>query len=215
MKIKIKKKVFLINSPNIIEDFLDSVAEDDDLNEDKIPYWSELWPSSLMLGKFILTHPHIFREKRCLDLGCGLGLVSMALKLSQAIVYSQDIMFESLVFLKNNFSKNKIPYPVCIQGDWRYPCFKKNSLDIIVASDVLYERRFHVPILTFINYTLKQSGAVYITTPKREGAWDFFKKATSYNLTSYLIKKNSIYLNKITTQIYLWKFIPTNVLSLS
>lgn len=213
MKIKIKKRTFVIDSPNITEDFLEKITSDEDLNEDEIPYWSELWPSSLMLGKFILKNPHIFRKKKCLDLGCGLGVVSMALKLAQAIVYSQDIIFNSLIFLKKNFYMNKIPHPICIQGDWRYPCFKRNSLDIIVASDILYEKRFHMPILKFVIYTLKEHGTVYLTTPKREGAFDFFKYAKNYNLNSYLLKKNSIYVNKVESEIYLWKITPTTFLS--
>ena len=213
INIKLRKKSFTISGPMDLEGYWEKISRENEFSEDEIPYWSELWPSSLLLGKFILTNPHKFKGKKCLDLGCGLGLVSMALKYSQAIVYSQDIIFESLIFLKKNFSTNKLPYPVCIKGDWRCPCFKKHSLDIIVASDILYEKRFHIPVLKFIIYTLKKGGTAYISTPKREGAFDFFNQAPNYNLTSSLIKRNSIYINKVSTQIYLWKLTPISSLS--
>lgn len=206
ISVKIKNKIFKVKGPMDLEVFWENIlSRNNQLDEDKIPYWSELWPSSLILGKYIMSNPHLFKGRRCLDLGCGLGLVSMALRYSKAITLSQDLCFNSLIFCKKNFNTNKIAQPLCIQGDWRYICYKDQVFDFIVGSDILYEKRFHVPIIKFISRTLKKQGIVLISTPKREGTFDFFHIANRFNLSSHMLKKSTVYLSGQRPETFLWE----------
>ncbi len=116
LNVKIKGRSYVISGPMDLEGFWEELSNKDELSDDKIPYWCELWPSSLLLGKFILTNPHLFRHKTCLDLGCGLGLLSIILKFCGARLISQDLSYRSLIFAKKTFKKIRIESSLCIQG---------------------------------------------------------------------------------------------------
>ena len=49
-------------------------------HEEYLPYWAELWPSSLALARTISGRA--LRGARTLELGCGLGLPSIAAALA-------------------------------------------------------------------------------------------------------------------------------------
>ena len=36
---------------------------------------STVWDSSIVLSKYVQKHPHLFKGKRCLELGAGCGLI--------------------------------------------------------------------------------------------------------------------------------------------
>jgi hypothetical protein len=76
--IRLRKRTFYIEGPMNLEAVWEEISNSSILKDNQIPYWTEIWPSSLVLGKFILTKPKIFHKKVCLDLGCGLGIVYIA-----------------------------------------------------------------------------------------------------------------------------------------
>ena len=49
-----------------------SFAEDE-----RLPYWAELWPSAVALARYAIQHLDL-TGRRVLELGCGLGLVGVA-----------------------------------------------------------------------------------------------------------------------------------------
>ena len=56
--------------------------------EEFLPYWAELWPSSLALARAIAGRA--LRGARTLELGCGLGLPSIAAALAGGRVLATD-----------------------------------------------------------------------------------------------------------------------------
>src|SRR6185436_16422121 len=59
-----------------------------DAHEEYPPYWAELWPSSVALAWAVATAKPA--GARVLELGCGLGLPSIAAALSGAQVLATD-----------------------------------------------------------------------------------------------------------------------------
>lgn len=51
---------------------------------DRDPYWTCLWPSSIAMAQEILRRPHLVKNRRIADLGCGLGLAGLAAALAGA-----------------------------------------------------------------------------------------------------------------------------------
>ncbi|MFQ9866829.1 MAG: hypothetical protein ACLRWP_07235 [Bilophila wadsworthia] len=39
--------------------------------DERLPYWTELWPSSLVLADWLYQRRESLRGQPCLDLGCG------------------------------------------------------------------------------------------------------------------------------------------------
>ena len=54
---------------------LDELLAEDDPDEDRLPFWTQLWPSGTALAQAIAARP--LAGRRVLELGCGLGLVGV------------------------------------------------------------------------------------------------------------------------------------------
>src|SRR3954466_527531 len=54
----------------------DLIREEDFVKDERLPYWADVWPSSLILaGKLLELDGH---GKTALELGCGAGLCTIA-----------------------------------------------------------------------------------------------------------------------------------------
>ena len=54
----------------------DLVREEDFVEDERLPYWADIWPASTILARQILERPG--KDRRLLELGCGVGLVTTA-----------------------------------------------------------------------------------------------------------------------------------------
>ena len=45
--------------------------------EDRLPYWNEIWPSSLALAGWLAEMQEDIQGKNCLDMGCGIGFTAV------------------------------------------------------------------------------------------------------------------------------------------
>jgi len=52
--------------------------------EDRDPYWTCPWPSSIALARELLEKPELVKGKRVADIGCGLGIAGIAAAISGA-----------------------------------------------------------------------------------------------------------------------------------
>ena len=64
--------------------------------------------------------------------------------------------------------------------DWRKPNLKK-KFEVIVASDVLYEKRFFAPLLNLFKLLLTDSGYILLAEPGRPIAKTFFEMISAEN----------------------------------
>src|SRR4051794_24635403 len=65
-----------------------------------LPYWAELWPSGVALARAIAARS--LRGARVLELGCGLGLPSLAAALGGGRVMATDWSPAALDLLADN-----------------------------------------------------------------------------------------------------------------
>ncbi|GJN36088.1 hypothetical protein PR202_gb24924 [Eleusine coracana subsp. coracana] len=73
-----------------------------------------LWPSSLFLSEFILSHPNVFSKKCCFELGSGVGLVGICLNyIGASKVILTDGDASTLTNMKENMELNNL----CIEGE--------------------------------------------------------------------------------------------------
>src|ERR687885_2593214 len=83
---------------------LDELLAEDDPDEDRLPFWTQLWPSGTALAQAIAARP--LAGRRVLELGCGLGLVSLAAALGGAEVLAVDRSPEAVAFTAANAARN-------------------------------------------------------------------------------------------------------------
>lgn len=59
--------------------------------DERLPYWTELWPSSLVLADWLYQRRESLRGQPCLDLGCGIGLTALVAQWLGANVIGMDL----------------------------------------------------------------------------------------------------------------------------
>jgi predicted nicotinamide N-methyase len=149
--------------------------------EEFLPYWAELWPSSLALARAIAGRA--LRGARTLELGCGLGLPSIAAALAGGRVLATDWSTAAVELTAANAARNGAgldtlvcswtePEPLLAHAPW----------DLVLASDVLYERRNADLLLDLLP---RLTGDVWLADPGRPPAAPFLEAAApTWEITS-------------------------------
>lgn len=135
--------------------------------DERLPYWAELWPSSLALAAWLAEHRTDIAGKRCLDMGCGLGFTALAGRWLGAEVIGMDYDAEALRYARINAELNAVEGVDWRRMDWREPELPAGGMDVIWAGDIVYERRFAEPIAAFLAYALTAGGRAWIAEPGR------------------------------------------------
>lgn len=138
--------------------------------DERLPYWVELWPAAVLLARFIARNPQAVAGRACLDAGCGLGLPALVAAAAGARVLAFDYEPEALVFARRNAGLNLRAgetHPVFAVMDWRRPAVRKGGAEVILGADILYERRFFEPVAAFLEHALAPGGAIFIADPER------------------------------------------------
>ena len=161
-----------IERPRNSEALLDEDAFE---HEEFLPYWAELWPSSRALARRVLNRS--LRGRPTLELGCGLGLPSIAAAIAGGRVLATDWSPESLEYTAANARHNGVEVETAICS-WAEPgaIVERGPWSLVLASDVLYERR-NVDQLLELLPLLVTSGEVWIADPGRATADAFVERA--------------------------------------
>lgn len=138
-----------------------------DFADERIPYWTELWPASLVLAEWLAQIKERIKNRFCLDLGCGLGFTALAGQWLGAKILACDYEPASLEAAAANATANGIAGPAWLCMDWRKPAIGAATVDFIWGSDILYEKRACEPILALAGSALKPGGAVWLADPGR------------------------------------------------
>jgi predicted nicotinamide N-methyase len=159
--------------PRDAEALLDEEAFE---REEYLPYWADLWPSALALARAIGVRA--LRGARTLELGCGLGLPSIAAALAGGRVLASDWAPDAIAMTERNAALNGArletlvcswtgPEPLLERGPWR----------LVLASDVLYEARNGEALLPLLPRLLAARGEVWLADPGRPAAARFLAAA--------------------------------------
>ncbi len=95
----------VVRDPDVL---LERVTPVQFAQDERLPYWAELWTSSFALARFCLEE-NGFRGKRVLELGCGVGLVGLSAASGGAHVVMTDYEHDALLFSLYNAMVNLTP----------------------------------------------------------------------------------------------------------
>jgi predicted nicotinamide N-methyase len=153
--------------------------------DERLPYWAELWPAAVALARFCLEEKTV-KGGRVLELGCGLGLAGIAAARAGARVTMTDYEVDALLFARYNAERNlereqraRIEFALL---DWRDPA-DLGRYDVIIAADVIYERRNFIPLLHLIDTSLAAGGVAHFADPDRSIGKSFRGEALSLGFT--------------------------------
>lgn len=133
-----------------------------------------VWPSSEVLAYEMVNFD--ISGKRILELGCGIGLSSLLLNTRNADITATDIHPEAAHFIAENTRLNhskRIPF---LRTGWEEKHAGLGQFDVIIGSDILYERE-HIELLAaFIERHAKQACEIILVDPGRSNHAPFSKK---------------------------------------
>ncbi len=163
------------NIDELLEELLAKGEDHEDVRDERIPYYAELWPSAICLADQLLRHPEWVAGREVLELGCGLGLAGTAAKLAGATkVLLTDYLEDALRFASLVWWRNVGSAPETKVLDWRFP-EASQPRPVLIAADVVYEKRHFIPLIHAFKTLLPPDGDLYLTEPSRVIAQDFFE----------------------------------------
>ncbi len=153
-------------------------------------YFGNLWPSSAWLAARLARRP-INPAERVLEIGCGLALASLVGHRRGADVTASDCHPLAERFLLENLRLNGLPPMKYRHGHWGSrglaPWQYDNGLrivvvgqyDLIVGSDLLYERDADGALARFIDAHAAPAAEVWIIDPDRGNQAEFHRAMDS------------------------------------
>jgi protein-L-isoaspartate O-methyltransferase len=161
-----------VADPNVVfDDFLDNGSEESHKDE-RMPYWAEIWTSSLILSEHILNGG-IAPEHSVLELGCGIGIAGVVAGFVSEDVLLTDYEEAATAFAARNWRRHHTSEPRTALIDWREPPSARRY-DRIIAADVAYEARAFRPLAKAFDALLAPGGTIIIGEPKRPIAGEFY-----------------------------------------
>lgn len=177
---------YMIEREANLESLWEAMDGDDMGDDERIPYWSELWPASFLLADWLQRKKNTLQGRTVLDLGCGLGLTAIVAAGCGARVIGMDYEPSALRYARANAARNRVsPAPLFTLMDWRAPALAPGSVDVMIGGDIMYEARFFAPIESLIRTCLAPGGVVWMGEPVRSvssPAWDELR-ARGYDVT--------------------------------
>jgi predicted nicotinamide N-methyase len=130
-------------------DAAELIDEDDFARDEFLPYWAELWPSGVALAR--AAERVVGPGDTVVELGCGLGVASIAAALAGAQVLATDWAADALEFAAENAARNGAVVETALVR-WEEPdtLLERAPWDWVLAADVLYEHRNVGPLLALL-----------------------------------------------------------------
>lgn len=162
-----------VERPADLEALWEAMTDEQFREDERIPYWADLWPACLALCAFMENRAGDLVGRVCLDLGCGLGLAGIVAALLGGRVLGLDHEWPAVRFSRHNAGLNGLDgpdAPLWTLMDWRTPALKPGCVQVLLGGDILYERRFFEPLSRFIPQVLAPDGRAWLAEPRREVA---------------------------------------------
>jgi ETFB lysine methyltransferase len=157
-----------------MEALIERITDEEFRKDERLPYWAELWHSALALAEYLCEHAALVRGRAVHEIGCGLGLPGIIASHMGALLTFSDYEEHALLFAELNFLECGGTGAEFLALDFRLPPARR--WPVILASDVIYERRFIDPLAAFLDAVTDDNGDILLAEPDRVIAAPFFER---------------------------------------
>lgn len=186
-----KNKNFRIDYSDDLDAIINQMTNEQFEKDERFPYFFAIWDSGLLLAQHIIDNSPNLHEKTILELGAGTGVCGIALAVNENCrVIFTDYEEYSCHLCRHNCEINNLHNFDTVTADWRnFPDIKEN-IDIVVCSDVLYEKKQVTPLFNVVNTFLQKKIPVYLADPGRAYISNFLRliKNANYSIKTSLEK---------------------------
>ena len=129
------------------------------------PYWSKIWPSSIVLANWLNDHAQLLAGKKVFEVGAGLGLPSfIAAKYASSVLIS-DHSALAVEWIDLNKAKLHADNISSLLFDWRSRPLPLT--DMVLMSDVGYREEDFSNVHDMIRQYVARETIVVLTVPAR------------------------------------------------
>lgn len=143
--------------------------------------FGQVWPSARVLAQAMQTHP--LQGRRVLEVGAGLALASLVMHRRGADVTVSDWHPLTERFLQANLLLNGLGPLPCLSADWSGDNPGLGLFDLIVGSDLLYERQQPAQLAGFIDRHAAPGADILLVDPDRGNRAAFGRAAAERGFT--------------------------------
>ncbi|MGF1508826.1 MAG: methyltransferase [Myxococcota bacterium] len=162
------------------EALLDRLIQAPSDPDDKMPYWADIWPSALALAGCVECGL-IQVDRRCvLELGAGLGLVSIAAARNGARVRASDWDHDAIEYIRANSQLNGVDVGA-ERLDWRDENANLEA-EVILAADVLYEDRNAPWMMALLQRWARPGRTAWLSDPGRKPAARLIREIRGFRI---------------------------------
>jgi len=159
----------------------DLINEADFERDERLPYWADLWPSAIALADAVSARPG--EGRLAVEFGCGLGLPSLAAVQAGFDVMATDYYEDALRFARRNAMGNLGRDIATRLVDWSAFPADLGRFDLVLASDVLYERRYARLVARALVQSLAPAGVALVADPGRPALRGFLESCVALGAT--------------------------------
>lgn len=150
-------------------------------------FWSLfglLWPSGSHLAQRMALRP-VNAQERILEIGCGLALSSLVGHRRGANITASDCHPLAGSFLKENLRLNNLAPMSYQHGHWgqhndqQQDATVDSKFDLIIGSDILYERDERGDLAHYINDHMEDHAEVWVVDPNRGNRAHFHRNMSA------------------------------------
>ena len=164
----INSRKFSILLPKYLHQFINPI----DLFHD-FPLWAKIWKASWVLSGYLADMP-VDANKRILEIGGGIGLVSIVAAVFGHQITMTEYNPDALNFARANAWRNNCPDLPIFKLDWHHSGLR-DQFDMIVASEVTYKKEDFSPLTQLFKSHLKPGGEIILASEIRKSGKDLFK----------------------------------------
>ncbi len=133
------------------------------------PFWAFAWPGGLAMARYLLDHPDQVRGRRVLDLGSGSGLTAIAAALAGAAsVTASELDPFAIAAIDVNAAANNVRVSTTgnvlgsAPGDTSPGDTSPDSIDLVLAADIWYERQLSARALAFLERARARGASILV-----------------------------------------------------
>jgi predicted nicotinamide N-methyase len=159
----------------------DGCAERAGISSASWPIFGVVWPSGLALAEEMSRFP--IEGKHILEVGCGIGLPSLVLQQRGADITACDYHPLAEEFLRHNTDLNGLAPIRFFNAPWFEPSLELERFDLIIGSDLLYERDHPSLLAGFLSVHANPTCQILLADPGRSRCGQISAKLLSQGYT--------------------------------
>jgi predicted nicotinamide N-methyase len=151
------------------------------------PYWGKVWHSAIAMCDYLIKNNEILHTKTVMEMGAGLGLVSLVAANYASSVIATDISSTAVEQIKRAAQINQKSNLSAFVLDWSINN-KLPNMDVLLLSDVNYDPSQFATLVQLIENCKKKNIKIILTTPQRLMAKPFIEKIQHLMLSNEEVK---------------------------